>query len=240
MTSPVAISAKQVNVHYLAYAESRSWRRQEIQVPALTDVSLELRQGDALGVVGHNGCGKSTLLQAIAGLVPITSGEILVSSQPQLLSVAAALDRRLSGYANIRLCALALGIPASEIDNVRQEVAEFTELEDFLDLQVDTYSAGMRSRLAFAISAVARPEILLMDEALAVGDYRFKQRCIEKLCEIRDQAGVVVLATHVMSEIRETCSSAIWLHEGRVERVGDPDEIATAYEANWKDVNRRL
>lgn len=236
----VAVQVDDVSVTYRSLADRSRFRREEVIVPALDSLSFELSEGDALGLVGHNGSGKSTLLQVIAGLIPPSTGSVLVSSQPQLLGVRAALSMGLSGWRNIELCCHALGFEPAAIDAVAQEIAEFTELGDFLCLPVSTYSAGMMQRLSFSISASARPRILLIDEALAVGDQQFKQKSLERLREVTADAGVLILATHAMGEIRATCSRAIWLHEGHVEMSGDPVEVTTAYEESQKQVHRSM
>lgn len=240
MSAPTAVQVRDVSVNYLAWADAGRWRRQELVIPALSDVNLELSEGDAIGVIGHNGSGKSTLLQVIAGLVPPSSGSVRVSSQPQLLGVRAALSPALSGTRNIELCCLALGFEPAEVDSIADEIAEFTELGDFLHVPVNAYSTGMMHRLSFSISAAARPQILLIDEALAVGDHRFKEKCLARLRELRADAGVVVLATHAMFEIEATCNRGLWIHEGRIEMAGDPDEVTKAYQENQKKINRTL
>ncbi len=175
-------------------------------VHAVRGVSLTLYRGESLGIIGSNGSGKSTLLTGIAGLIDLDDGEILATARPQLLGVGAALNRKLSGRRNIELGALALGIPASELDRTVAEICDFTGLEEFIDLPLRTYSSGMRARLAFALATAVQPEILLIDEALAVGDRRFKAQATARLDDICDSAGAVIVVSHSQSEISQMCT----------------------------------
>ena len=233
------MQARSATVRYIARRTEMA-RGRRVEIPALSDISFDLRHGESLGLVGHNGSGKSTLMGAIAGLVPLTAGEILVSSQPQLLGVNAVLSLHLTGEQNIDLCCLALGVAHSELADARATVAQFCELEDFLKLPLTSYSAGMRSRLSFSIAAMIRPEILLVDEALAVGDFAFKQKCFDRLDEIRDAAGTVILASHASSEIVRSCTRAIWLHRGSIRMDGDPEDVTAAYEEADEKAERKL
>jgi len=229
MTSPTSVVVNDVHVTYEALADRGRRRRARTLVPALAGVDFKLHEGDALGLIGRNGCGKSTLMQVVAGLIPVSSGNVAVASQPQFLGVRAALNTRLSGRNNIKLGCLALGIEASKIDDVRDSIEEFSELGSSLDLPVRAYSAGMRQRLAFSISIVARPQILLIDEALAVGDQTFRQKCFVALEKVKQDAGTIILASHAMREIRATCNRAIWLEAGAVKMAGEADEVSRAY-----------
>lgn len=215
-------------------------RRVRYSVKALEGVSFELRKGDALGLIGHNGAGKTTLLQVIGGLLQPSSGKVLVSHQPQLLGVAAALNPRISGRLNVELGCLALGMTRPEIAEATPEIIEFTDLAEFIDLPVNTYSAGMRARLSFAISTVSRPEILLIDEALAVGDKDFKARSLGRLRDLRDGAGVVVMASHALGEVARSCNRVVWLHEGQIRMAGSPDDVLTAYREEIAPVHRKV
>ena len=241
-TADVAVSVQDLHIHYQVMARSGESLRVALQsrlrprrpptVVALSDVSLELRAGDSLGVIGHNGAGKTTLLHAIAGVLSPSQGSVLVRHQPQMLGVQAALDPRLSGRRNIELGGLALGLGFDEISELLPSIIDFTELEEFIDLPVSAYSAGMRVRLGFAISTVARPEILLIDEALAVGDKDFREKSIDRLRQLRAWAGVVVLASHALVEVERVCNKVVWLNRGRIEQFGDPTDVLDAYRAS--------
>jgi len=204
------------------------------EVHALKGVSFVAYENESIGVVGSNGSGKSTLLRAITGLTPPAAGSVWASSRPNLLGVGAALIPALSGDANITLGCLALGFSKAEIEELRPKIVEFAELEDFIDLPMKTYSSGMSARLKFAIAASKQHDILIVDEALAVGDARFRKRSEAKIREIRENAGTIFLVSHSMKSIRDTCNRAIWIEKGVLRADGPTDEVAKAYEASRK------
>jgi teichoic acid transport system ATP-binding protein len=162
---------------------------------------------------------------------------VFVTSQPQFLGVGAALKPRVSGYRNVYLGGLALGLSKEEIADRMDEVIEFSGLGDAMTRPLITYSSGMRARLAFSIATLRTPEILLLDEALAVGDRAFRERSIARINEIRAHANTIILVSHNSNEIRETCDRAVWLNNGVIERAGDVASVLDEYEA-WSDSNR--
>ncbi len=208
--------------------------RESSTVHALKQISNTIYEGEVVGVVGSNGSGKSTLLAAIAGLLPPTSGKILVRSQPSLLGINAALKPELSGHRNIEIGGLAMGLKMEEISEELEKIADFTELGEALSRPIRTYSSGMRSRLAFSIATVQTPEILLIDEALAVGDQKFKEKSLNRIREMQNEAGTIVMVTHNLGEIRKTCSRALWIDNGHLRSDGDVEEILALYEENNK------
>lgn len=211
---------------------SRGFRgRRSTTVHAVNHVSFTVSVGEAVGIVGSNGSGKSTLLRAIAGLQTLTSGTIRVRGEVGLLGVGAALKPTLTGRRNILLGGLALGMTSAEIDELIPEVIDFTDLGEAINRPMNTYSSGMRARLAFAISTLRVPDILLIDEALAVGDKDFRRKSLARLNEIREQAGTIVMVSHNLSEIRQTCQRTIWLHEGVLTLDGDTETVLAEYEA---------
>lgn len=216
--------------------ESRWWwprRNRDIelrQVHAVRGVSLIAHRGEAIGLIGGNGSGKSTLLRAIAGGLPATSGTIYCNSRPTLLGVNAVLKKNLTGERNVVLGLLAMGIPKDQIEDLVDEIVEFSGIGDFIDLPMQAYSSGMAARLRFAIAAAVRPEVLLIDEALSTGDRRFKRRSAERVAEMRAAAGTVFLVHHSTRMIRDTCNRAIWLQSGRVVMDGPVDEVTDAYD----------
>jgi teichoic acid transport system ATP-binding protein len=199
-------------------------------VPAVRGVSFVVHKGESVGVIGRNGSGKSTLLRAIAGLIPIASGEIYVGGEVSLLGVNAALVSELSGERNIMLGGLAQGLTRKQVRAQRDDIGEFVHLP------MKTYSSGMASRLRFAISAAVTPDVLIIDEALATGDADFRERSAERIDEIRREAGTVFLVSHSLSSIRQGCTRALWLDGGVLRQDGPVDEVCDAYEA---DVARR-
>lgn len=201
-------------------------------VHAIRGVSLDVAVGESVGVIGPNGSGKTTLLQAMTGVLPLASGELLVRSLPTFLGVKAALRPRMTGRANIRIGLLAQGLPREEAEARLAEVADFTDLGPSIDLPMETYSSGMRARLHFAIATALAPEILLVDEALAVGDRAFREKSARRLDEHRATAGTVLLVSHNLGEIRRSCERTIWLQEGQIVEDGPTDEVLQAYETD--------
>lgn len=201
-------------------------------VHALRGVSFTAYENESIGVIGSNGSGKSTLMRAIVGLTPPAEGAVYASSRPNLLGVGAALLPDLSGEDNIVLGGLALGFSKKEIAELRDNIVEFSELGEFIDLPMRTYSSGMQARLKFAIAAAKQHEILIIDEALAVGDRRFRDRSEARIREMRENAGTIFLVSHSMGSIRSTCSRTIWINKGVLEMDGDTKEVVDAYEAS--------
>lgn len=200
-------------------------------VHAVDHVSFIAKTGEAVGFLGANGAGKSTLLRMIAGVETPTSGTILARSQPRLLGVNAALVPQLSGAKNIELGCLAMGMTPADAKEITPEVADLAGLGDAIYRPMDTYSSGMGARLRFAISAVSKPDILLIDEALGTGDAAFKTRSDQILTGIREGAGTIFLVSHAAKTIEEMCTRAIWLHEGRI--ISDGPAYETAQQYRW-------
>ncbi|MBC7596271.1 MAG: ABC transporter ATP-binding protein [Kineosporiaceae bacterium] len=203
-------------------------------VHALKGVSFTAYEKDSIGVIGSNGSGKSTLMRAIVGLTPTTQGAIYASSRPAMLGVGAALLKDLSGERNVILGGLALGFSLKEIEGELDEIIDFAGIRDFIELPMRTYSSGMTARLKFAIATARAHEILIVDEALAVGDRNFRNRSEARIREIRDNAGTVFLVSHSMQSIKDTCNRVIWLNKGVLEMDGDPEEVIAAYESSSK------
>ena len=201
-------------------------------VDAVRGVTLDVAVGECIGMVGPNGSGKTTLLQAMTGVLPLTSGVLRVRSLPTFLGVKAALRPRMTGRANIRIGLLAQGLRRHEVEARLDDVVEFTDLGTSIDLPMETYSSGMRARLHFAIATALTPEILLVDEALAVGDRAFREKSARRLEEHRSAAGTVLLVSHNLSEIRRSCDRVVWLEQGRIVLDGPTDEVLGAYEAS--------
>lgn len=202
-----------------------------VVVRALDNVSIRFNSGDRVGLIGHNGAGKSTLLRTMAGIYEPTSGTVTRSGRAvPLLDISHGMDENSTGYQNIRLRALLLGMTDSEIKEKQQEIADFSELGDYLDLPIRTYSSGMRVRLAFAVSTAVDAEILLLDEVMGVGDASFKVKATERLEDLHSRAEVVVLAMHSNSEIRRVCNKALWMEKGKVRAFGPVEEVVSAYE----------
>ncbi|KAB2386085.1 ABC transporter ATP-binding protein [Actinomadura montaniterrae] len=207
----------------------RRGRPRPREVHALRGVSFVLHRGEAVGVIGSNGSGKTTLLRSIAGLLPSDRGQVFTCGQPVLLGVNAALMNDLTGERNIVLGCLAMGMPLREVREKYDDVVEFSGLGKFVDMPMRTYSTGMAQRLRFAIATAQTSEILMIDEALATGDARFRRRSEDRLKELRDEAATVVLVSHSLGTIEETCDRTIWLDHGRVRMDGPSPDVVAAY-----------
>jgi teichoic acid transport system ATP-binding protein len=200
------------------------------EVHAVRGLSFVAYQGDAIGVIGTNGSGKSTLLQAIAGLLPPERGGVYTTGQPSLLGVNAALMNDLTGERNIVLGCLAMGMSPEEVKEKYDEIVKFAGLkEGFIQLPMRAYSSGMGSRLRFAIAAAKSHDVLLIDEALATGDAKFRRKSAAKVDELREQAGAVFLVAHQLDSIREMCNRVLWIDEGTLVMDGDTDTVVDAY-----------
>lgn len=199
------------------------------EIHAVRGVSFVARHGEAIGVVGQNGSGKSTLLRAIAGLLPLAGGAVYLSGQASLLGVNAALMQGLTGERNIMVGGLALGLSRQQVRERMDEIVEFSGIGDFVYQPMQSYSSGMGARLRFAISSAARPDILLIDEALSTGDAEFRARSKARIDEIREQAGTVFLVSHSLKAVQQMCSRVLWIHEGELRMDGPAEEVCKAY-----------
>jgi ABC-type polysaccharide/polyol phosphate transport system ATPase subunit len=210
-----------------------SGRQHRVVVRALDDVSFTLDHGDRLGLVGHNGAGKSTLLRLLAGVYAPVSGEVITEGRiSPLFTAAPGIDIEDTGYENIRTCGMFLGMSPEEIVAKTPEIAEFCELGDYLNLPVRTYSAGMMTRLAFAIATSIDPGILLLDEGLGAGDARFAARAEQRMMELINRSSIMVLASHSDAMIKDVCNKAALMESGRLIAIGPVDEIIVRYHAS--------
>lgn len=199
------------------------------EVHAVKGVSLVIHEGETLGIVGSNGSGKSSLMRAIAGLFPATGGSVYALGKPMMLGVGAALLPNLSGDKNILLGGLAMGYSKKEISRASESIIDFSGLREFIDLPMRTYSQGMSARLRFSIAATKKHDILIIDEALAVGDRQFRLKAESRIRQMRQEAGTVLLVSHNMKSIQDTCNRVIWLEKGVLLMDGNPKEVCDAY-----------
>ena len=206
------------------------------EVHAVRGISFTANHGEAIGLVGKNGSGKSTLLRVIAGLIPPTSGSVFTDAQPSLLGVNAALVGGLTGTRNIELGCLALGMSKKEVARRFDSIVTFSGLGEFIDLPMNAYSSGMGARLRFAIAASISHDILLIDEALATGDAEFRARSEERIAQLREQAGTVILVSHSLGSILQTCDRTIWVDQGKIVMDGGTEEVVNAYD-DWAQKN---
>lgn len=203
------------------------------EVHAIKGVSFVAYRGEAVGLIGSNGSGKSTLLRTIAGLLPVQSGAVYAAGQPSLLGVNAALMNDLSGERNVVLGCLAMGMSPAEVKAQTADIIEFSginERGDFSSMPMRTYSSGMGARLRFSIAAAKKHDVLLIDEALATGDARFRRRSEQRVRDLRAEAGTVFLVSHSEQSIRDTCERCIWLESGKIRADGPTEDVLKEYE----------
>lgn len=197
---------------------------------ALRGVSFEVPRGSSLGVVGANGAGKSTLLKILAGTTLPTTGSFSIEGRlGSLLELGAGFHPEFSGKDNIFMNAAIMGIPKAEVRARFEELAEFAEVGDYLLRPVRTYSSGMSMRLAFAVAMMSRPDVLILDEVLAVGDQHFQKKCMDKVREIRMSGTTVLFVSHSVYHVRQICDNAIWIHDGAVVTAGNPINVTDEY-----------
>src|ERR671918_1253166 len=224
-SKPARIRVENVSVTYRTSLERnptlkttllRLGRRERIicEIEALRNVSFEVPHGKVMGVVGANGAGKSTLMRAVAGILPPTQGRVEVHGRVStLLSLGVGFNRKLTGRENVVLGGLAAGLTRSQLREKYDEIVEFAELEEFMDMPMQTYSSGMYGRLGFSVAVNMDPDILLIDEALSVGDARFRKKSFEKMRELCSEDRTIVLVSHALGSIEELCDQAIWMHK---------------------------
>lgn len=199
-------------------------------VHAIDNISLSLKDGDRLAIIGHNGAGKSSLLKMIAGIYPPTSGILKTDGTvSSMFELATGFEMEQSGWNNIYLRGLMLGQHPNEIKSKMKEIAEFSELGSFLNMPVKYYSSGMFVRLAFSISTAIEPDILLLDEIIAAGDAAFLEKANNRLKDMISTAKIMVLVTHSMASAVNMCNQCIWMEKGKILKYGKPEEVVDAY-----------
>ncbi|MEY8354089.1 ABC transporter ATP-binding protein [Lachnospiraceae bacterium 54-53] len=205
-------------------------RRQYEERKVLKDISFEVKKGQGLGLIGHNGCGKSTMLKMLTKIMYPDSGTIEMRGRvSSLIELGAGFHPDMSGRQNIYTNASIFGLTKKEIDARLDDIIAFSELEEFIDNPVRTYSSGMYMRLAFSVAINVDADILLIDEILAVGDAAFQEKCFNKLKEIKAKGTTVVIVSHSLSQIEEICEKSIWIHNGNIKEIGYPKEVHEKY-----------
>jgi ABC-type polysaccharide/polyol phosphate transport system ATPase subunit len=210
----------------------RLGRRERIirEIEAIKSVSFEVPHGKVMGVVGANGAGKSTLMRTVAGILPPTRGRVEVEGRVStLLSLGVGFNKKLTGRENVVLGGLAAGLTRAELREKYDEIVEFAELEDFMDMPMRTYSSGMYGRLAFAVAVTMHPDILIIDEALSVGDARFRRKSFDKMRELCGEDRTILLVSHALGSIEKLCDEAIWMDKGRMRMWDEPRAVVEAY-----------
>lgn len=240
MTQP-AISIQNVSVQFRPLVDknptirrsvARLRHREKHEIVALDDVSLEIIKGEAFGVIGANGAGKSTLLKVIAKTLKPSSGSVNVYGKTStLLSLGLGMKPELSGRRNVYLGGLAAGLRKREIDEKFDSIIEYADIGEAIDRPVKTYSSGMFSRLAFSVAMALEPNIILLDEILAVGDEAFREKSMDTMRELLANAGTIVFVSHSLPSVVEFCDRVMWLDQGRIRKAGEPQTVIDMYKA---------
>lgn len=237
MSRENAIEVKNVYIHY-RILNNTSVRRSFLQkkernvvFEAVKNVSFSVEKGGILGIVGKNGSGKSTLLRSIAGVFSPNSGTIdLKGHTVSLMALGVGFKDALTGRENIVLSGMLLGFSEQEINEKMQKIIDFAEIGQFIDRPVRTYSSGMHSKLAFAITAMLETDIMLVDEVLSVGDERFRKKSLAKMKElITDKNRTVIIVSHDMNTLKELCDQVLWIHDGEMKEIGEPQKVIENY-----------
>jgi ABC-type polysaccharide/polyol phosphate transport system ATPase subunit len=238
---PPSIRVEDVSVTYRTSLEKkptfkstlvRMGRRERVvhEIEALKNVSLEVPQGSVIGIMGANGAGKSTLVRAMAGILPPTRGRIEVNGRVStLLALGVGFNSELTGRQNVTLGGLAAGLTRDQLEEKYDDIVAFAELEEFMDLPMRTYSSGMYGRLGFSVAVNMEPDILLIDEALSVGDARFRKKSFRKMRQLCEQARTIVLVSHSLGSINDLCDTAVWMHKGELKMQDEPQAVIDAY-----------
>lgn len=233
----IAIEASKLRKTYKLY-ESPAQRLKEIifrrpfhsEFVALEDISFSVAKGETFGIIGENGAGKSTLLKIMAKTLKPTAGEISINGRvAALLELGAGFNPELTGEENIYLNAYLLGLSKGEIDSKKQEIIDFSELGDSIKRPVKTYSSGMHVRLAFSIATSVDPDILIIDEALSVGDQHFQKKCVDRMMDFRKQGKTIFFCSHSLYFVQELCEKALWLQKGKIAKSGNTSKVINAY-----------
>jgi ABC-type polysaccharide/polyol phosphate transport system ATPase subunit len=237
---PYAIRVENVSVTYRTSLERKPTLKGRItrreggfrEIQAVKNVSFDVRRGSVMGVMGANGAGKSTLMRTIAGILPPLEGRIeVIGRVSTLLALGVGFNRNLTGRENVTLGGLAAGLSRDEIKHRYDEIVAFAELEDFMDMPMRTYSSGMYGRLGFSVAVNMEPDILVIDEALSVGDARFRRKSFEKMRELCGHNRKIVLVSHSLGANRDLADEAIWLDKGELKMQGEPQTVIDSYAA---------
>lgn len=196
---------------------------------ALKDISFEIPKGEVVGILGTNGSGKSTLSLILAGISEIDEGMIHINGEQALVAINAGLNKQLTGLENINVKGALLGLSKKRIQEIVDGVIDFAELGDFLYQPVKKYSSGMKSRLGFSISLYLNPDIIIVDEALSVGDKGFAQKCLNKMNELKDEGKTIIFISHSLPQVRKFCQSAMWIEGGMLKEYGEVNEVCDRY-----------
>ncbi|MBR7797663.1 ATP-binding cassette domain-containing protein [Agaribacter marinus] len=207
------------------------------QFLALRDITFEIFEGETVGIVGLNGSGKSTVSNILAGVLQPTEGIVNIKGKSSLIAISAGLNNNLSGMDNIKLKCIMLGLSKEKVEEVTPFIIDFADIGDYIYQPVKEYSSGMKSRLGFAISVHTNPDILIIDEALSVGDSTFTQKCLNKMKEFKEEGKTIFFISHSASQMKSFCEKVIWMHYGQIKEIGDSDKVVDNYQKFTKWFN---
>lgn len=242
----VSVNIEHVSKEYRIYRNNKE-RIKDVLVPfhknktffALNDLSLTAHEGDVIGLVGINGSGKSTLSNMIGGSLAPSAGNISRKGEVSVIAINAGLNGQLTGMENIEFKMLCMGFNKKEIKQYTPQIVEFSELGEFIYQPVKKYSSGMRAKLGFSINITTNPDILVIDEALSVGDQTFAQKCLDKIYEYKEQKKTIFFVSHNMKQVKDFCTKIAWIEGGKLKDFGELDEVLPQYEKFLNDFKKR-
>ena len=228
MEKEYAIEFNHVSKIYTLKSKDKK-HKEDQRFYALKDINFKIPKGEVVGVLGTNGSGKSTMSIILAGISEIDEGEMIVNGEQSLIAINTGLNMQLTGMENIELKGALLGLSKKRIQEIKDGVIAFAEIGDFLYQPVKKYSSGMKSRLGFSINLCLDPDILIVDEALSVGDKGFAQKCINRMNDLKDEGKTIIFISHTLPQVRSFCNKAMWIEGGMLREYGDIDEVCDHY-----------
>ncbi|CDM69213.1 Hypothetical protein CM240_2055 [Clostridium bornimense] len=238
MDNKYSVSFKEVSKVFKLKGKNKSKKKIEKKsFYALQDITFNVKKGDVVGILGTNGSGKSTLSRILAGISVEDSGEVKINGEQALIAINTGLNNQLTGLENIRVKGALLGLSRSRINEITEDVAEFSELGDFLYQPVKKYSSGMKSRLGFSISIFLNPDIIIIDEALSVGDSGFSAKCMNKMNEFKEKGKTIFFVSHSLNQVKSFCNKGLWIEGGKLKEYGDIDVVSKHYSDYIKEYN---